>query len=168
MENLRDKFPLQRRKIVKKCINTFITVVVISGFVGTILYFQTGISRPSDNELIATVLTLGIFLWFIFALLLAIVYQILYFKNYSYRSGDGYLSIKKGVFENKEVVLPYDQITDVYVDQDLSDRLFGLYDLHLSTPTAVSLMAEHIDGLNKVDSESLKLYILGKIKSAKS
>lgn len=51
----------------------------------------------------------------------------------------------------------------VYVDQDLFDVLFGLYDVHISTATVTSGAIAHIDGLEKKDAEEIRKLILSKV-----
>jgi len=46
------------------------------------------------------------------------------------------------------------------VDQDLLDRIFGLYDVHLSSATISSGMEAHIDGLEKQAAEGLRNILL--------
>src|SRR4029077_2137664 len=65
-------------------------------------------------------------------------YQRAYIKQYYYNVTDKLLIIRKGVFAQQEITVPFERIQDVYVDQDLFDVLFGLYDVHISTATATS------------------------------
>ena len=46
------------------------------------------------------------------------------------------------------------------MDQDLFDVLFGLYDVHISTPTEQSGLFAHIDGVDKEGSQELRQFIL--------
>ncbi|HEV2917100.1 MAG TPA: PH domain-containing protein [Candidatus Babeliales bacterium] len=77
---------------------------------------------------------------------------------------DGLLVIRKGVFTKKEITVPFERIQDVYIDQDLFDRLFGLYDVHISTATATSNIRAHIDGVEKKIAEEIRALILNKLK----
>ena len=76
---------------------------------------------------------------------------------------DNNIIIRIGVFAKKEITLPFEKITDVYVDQDLLDVIFGLYDVHISTPTFQSSQYAHIDGVDKEGSQKLRKMILEKI-----
>jgi len=51
------------------------------------------------------------------------------------------------------------------VDRDLLDVVFGLYDVHVSTPTFLSGLAAHIDGVNAENAEKLKNIILHMVKA---
>ena len=59
--------------------------------------------------------------------------------------------------------MPINRLQDVYVDQDILDRIFGLYDVHVSSATIISGNLSHIDGLSKKNSESVKNLILSEI-----
>ncbi|MEM0243378.1 MAG: PH domain-containing protein [Candidatus Aenigmatarchaeota archaeon] len=72
--------------------------------------------------------------------------------------------IKKGVFMPRETILSYEKIQNVYVDQDLFDRIFNLYDVHLSTIGRVLQMELHIDGISKETAERLKSFLLGRVR----
>lgn len=84
-------------------------------------------------------------------------------KYYFYELTGKNLTIKKGVFSRNEITLPINRLQDVYVDQDILDRIFGLYDVHVSSATIISGNLSHIDGLNKENSEAIKKLILSGI-----
>ena len=99
-------------------------------------------------------------------------YQRWYFQVYFYDLTDDFIIIKKRVFTPIEITIPYERVQDVYVDQDLIDRIMGLYDVHLSSATISSGIEAHIDGVEKEASDGLRKIILEKvsekIKRAKS
>ncbi len=68
--------------------------------------------------------------------------------------------IRKGVITSRETTLPYTKIQDVYMDQDLLDRIFGLWDVHVSTPTVTSGVEAHLDGVNRKNAVALRDAIL--------
>jgi uncharacterized membrane protein YdbT with pleckstrin-like domain len=76
------------------------------------------------------------------------------------------VTIKKNVFTPTEIHIQYQKIQDVYVDQDIMDRMFGLYDVHIASATVTSGIEAHIDGVNADVAESLKNFILSKIKNS--
>ncbi len=102
-------------------------------------------------------------LLFIIVLVLKYVYEVYYLKYYFFDFGKGTLIIRKGVFSKNEITLPINRLQDVYVDQDILDRIFGLYDVHVSSATMVSGLLSHIDGLNKENAETIKKMLLAKI-----
>ena len=87
-------------------------------------------------------------------------YQKWYFDFYFYDLAADYIVIRKGPITPREITIPYERIQDVYVDQDLFDRFFGLYDVHLSSATASSGMEAHIDGVEKTAADGLRAALL--------
>ena len=152
-----EKYPLEKRKIIKKTVRaTF----------GAFIFF------------IIIPIWLNIFFWNFFTIPLMImdilfiiypfiqwIYQREYYKKYFYDIRTDFLVIKKGVIMPTETVLPYDKLQDVYVDQDLFDRIFSLYDVHVSTATFMSVIQAHIDGVNNQNSQALREMILKSIRS---
>jgi len=104
--------------------------------------------------------TLGIFGLMFFILLVVYLYQRWYYAVYFYDLTPDYIVIKKGPITPQEITIPYERIQDVYVDQDLLDRIFGLYDVHLSSATISSGMAAHIDGVEKPAADGLRAMLL--------
>ena len=93
--------------------------------------------------------TIGIFGLLFTIVLLTYFYQLWYYNVYFYDLTPDYIVIKKGPITPHEITIPYERIQDVYVDQDILDRIFGLYDVHLSSATVSSGEAAHIDGFRK-------------------
>ena len=109
----------------------------------------------------------GVFLIFVLLFVAFIVleyeYQVCYMKSYFYDLIRANLVVRKGVFSTNEITLPINRLQDVYVDQDVLDRIFGLYDVHVSSATMISARLSHIDGLNKENAEAIKNLILSAI-----
>jgi uncharacterized membrane protein YdbT with pleckstrin-like domain len=110
------------------------------------------------------IITFYIGIVFIFVIV-KYVYEVFYMKSYFYDLVNDYLIIRKGVFQKNEITLPVNRIQDVYVDQDIFDRIFGLYDVHVSSATIISAHLSHIDGVNKENAQALKNLIISKIHS---
>src|SRR3989338_8443619 len=87
-------------------------------------------------------------------------YENQYYKTYFYDIQQEFLNIKKGVITPREAIFPYEKLKDVYVDQDILDRIFNLWDVHVSTATAYSGMEAHIDGVSEENGKMLKDLIL--------
>ena len=64
-----------------------------------------------------------------------------------------------------ETILPFEKLQDVYLDQDLFDKVFGLWDLHVSTATFMSGYHAHIDGVTITNGEEMREMLMDKIKS---
>ena len=96
-------------------------------------------------------------------LLLSAWYIKTYIKKYYYTAEEYFITIRKGVFTTAEIHIQREKIQDVYVDQDIVDRIMGLYDVHVASTTSASSIEAHIDGLDKQSAEGLKQYLLDKI-----
>ncbi|HSR89551.1 MAG TPA: PH domain-containing protein [Candidatus Udaeobacter sp.] len=119
---------------------------------------EIGLSQLLDKYIFGALLGL---------LVLLIIYGLYisaYIKRYYYDSTD-FITIKKGVFTPTEIHVQYKKIQDVYVDQDLLDRFFGIYDVHIASATYTSGIEAHIDGVDTQTAEALKNYILAKIQN---
>ena len=93
-------------------------------------------------------------------------YQQLYFKKYYYNIKPNLMIIRKGVWAPQEIRIPYSKIQNVYVDRDLLDVVFGLYDVHLATADSASNLYAHVDGLNEENAIKLRDMLLKKIEEA--
>lgn len=162
MTSLREQYPLESTKPLKKTIESsmgyLFLAIFLSVFMGVINGSLTGYVKFHY-------IVISIFLIMIIALTLKYIYEIFYMKFYIYDANKDILAIKKGVFSRNEINLPFKRLQDVYVDQDILDRILGLYDLHVSSATMLSGYLSHIDGLNKENSEALKNLILKRIHS---
>jgi membrane protein YdbS with pleckstrin-like domain len=179
---LRERLPVQRRKIIKKCMGAWVGLAILCGIASAFVLFGLfGFIREmawgmlADSSLrgsLEAVLHYGwviLVAWFCFWGLVAgwmPFYEYLYLREYFYDANDQNVTIRKGVWARKEITLPFSKITDVYVDQDVFDALFGLYDVHISTPTESSGLFAHIDGVNKEDGITLKELLLERVNSA--
>ncbi|MEM5882503.1 MAG: PH domain-containing protein [Candidatus Aenigmatarchaeota archaeon] len=175
-----EKYPLEKRKIIKKTIKATFSLYVLSFIlfsIGSSWYHFINKENyeffPIINFLLYPFFEFLNFLYEIkiyLIILLAIypifkfLYEVEYFKTYFYDVREDFLIIKKGVFMPRETILSYEKIQDVYVYQDLFDRVFKLYDVHLSTIGCVSQMELHIDGVSKETAERLKSFLLGRVK----
>lgn len=164
MVTLVEQYPLDAKKPIKKTIagvfGTAIFVIILGIF--TFVYFVNEQDKLSNLDLS------GIFYLFISLLLIFFVvkyvYEIFYLKYYFYNATKTELIIRKGVFSRNEIILPFNRIQDIYVDQDILDRIFGLYDVHVSSATMASAFLSHIDGVNKTNAEELKKFLLKKVR----
>jgi uncharacterized membrane protein YdbT with pleckstrin-like domain len=166
MTTLRVSIPLRKRKILKK---------LLSSTAGSILPWAVALLlalaffRIDATKLPPALATHRQELWTVWLMLATVVllwgpvYQLLYFIRYFYDIQGNNIVIRKGILAQREITLPFSRITDVYVDQDLLDVLFGLYDVHISTPTQQSGLFAHIDGVNRAGSVRLRQMILDAI-----
>jgi putative membrane protein len=143
--------PLSKKKITKKVLQLspliFLIFIVITAplFAIGILSDFTKLWWLSVLSVFPTILT---FL-FIF------IYQYYYYKKYFYDFGDDQAEIRKGVISRSTGFVRYARIQNIYVDQDILDRMLGLYDVHYETAGETSIKYSHVDGLNKFNSDRL-------------
>lgn len=103
--------------------------------------------------------------------------------NFHYSLDDKFFKIKEGVFSKKQRNLPYGVIQNVFLKQDLFDRIFGLATLRIENAVSSKISRKelfnsrakndsvgssgnsiNIPGLKKQNAEILKNLILQKIK----
>jgi membrane protein YdbS with pleckstrin-like domain len=157
---------LEKRKIIKKSLLNFFNYFALLLFFG-LMFLAPILEFLGEEVTFSTFIKyalIGIAILFVVTFSLAIIYQIFYFRSYFYNFTKDGLVIKKGVFSRVEITVPYKKIQNVYVDQDLFDIIFKLYDVHVETAGLGSGIPAHIDGVNKENSEILKKQILAKCK----
>lgn len=162
----REKYPLSTKKVLKKTLTGVIGVFLLLGFILVILGLIVPALIGKKDELVASIFgvafVLGI-VGFVIVALLEYLYQRWYYAVYYYDLQEDSLSIKKGPILPSEITIPYVRIQDVYVDQDILDRVFGLYDVHVSSATISSGLQAHIDGVEKPAADGLRQELLEKI-----
>lgn len=158
---LRGKYPLEQTKPLKKTIegvsSYFLILAIVGGFTLSMFipdFVETDTGFPF---LTATSVLIGVM---VLLSLLKYIYETFYLKYYFYDLIGKNLVIKKGVFSKNEITLPLTRLQDVYLDQDILDRIFGLYDVHVSSATTISGNLSHIDGLNQENAQTIKKLIL--------
>lgn len=166
---LKNNYPLSPRKFKKKMVEKVIGLGILSGFIGASVWailsgFDQNFANP--KSIIAGVAAAVAS----FVVLMGVygVYVHYYIKTYFYADEDDFITIRKGPITPAEIHVQYAKIQDVYVDQDLLDRLFGIYDVHISSATYSSGIEAHIDGVSKESAEGLKNLFLNKIKNGSS
>ncbi|HEC94243.1 MAG TPA: PH domain-containing protein [Candidatus Kaiserbacteria bacterium] len=147
--NTREQFPLSTRKILKK--------TIANSLIWAILLFIVFVVTSLAGMEILSVITLALMFIMIFLIYL---YQSWYFAVYFYDLTQDYIVIKKGPITPQEITIPYERVQDVYVDQDLLDRILRIYDVHLSSATVSSGMEAHIDGVEKPAADGLRAILL--------
>lgn len=150
----RDKYPLSTRKIIKKSLGSWIGLFVIGGIVATI----SGVISESFGPVVPIMFVVFLLM------VLSYFYQKWYFAVYYYDLTEDYIVIRKHPITPHEINVPYERIQDIYMDQDIWDRIFRIYDVHISSATFSSGMVAHIDGLAKEHAEGLKNEMLSIVK----
>jgi membrane protein YdbS with pleckstrin-like domain len=161
MSSTREKFPLSTKKIIKKTlVNSMALLVLLIIFL--IASVAIGAAEHGANT---AMIGLGFIIVPIILVVIMLIYfyQKWYFAVYYYDLTDDLITIKKGPITPTEINIPYVRVQDVYVDQDLLDRFFGLYDVHLSSATVSSGMEAHIDGVEKTAADGLRNLLLSTV-----
>lgn len=92
--------------------------------------------------------------------LATMVYQIKLIRSYEYELDAGNLIISKGIVLRERGCFPLARITDIYLDHTFLDLIFGIYTLHVFTPSAVSGNFAKIDGLTGVVGAMLQTHLI--------
>jgi len=162
--DLRERFPLQSVKILKKSISTTVLVTIASAIIiATSSFLATTI--PDLDFLLNPILQDFLIILPAAVFFLKLFYEAAYFRNYDYSDNGEILVFRKGVFTIKDVTVSYEKIQNVFVDRDVFDRIFGLYDVHLSTVGMISQMQLHVDGINERDAGGLRDFFLSRVKA---
>ncbi len=155
----REQFPLSTKKVLKKTVaGTLIWAILLLIIYGISAFFLISSSQSMGGYL--GIVTFGVFGFFFLIVVLIYLYQLWYYNVYFYDLTPDYVVIKKGPITPREITIPYERVQDVYVDQDLLDRILGLYDVHLSSATISSGMEAHIDGVEKPAADGLRAMLL--------
>lgn len=162
------QYPLSPKKFWKKLIEksvNFLFMGFVLGFSVALVGFINGAATGSYADMQLYII-LGIVTLIVVTTASAAIYGIyvrVYIKKYYYDCSDQFITIKKRVFTPTEIHVQYQKIQDVYVDQDLLDRMIGIYDVHIASATVSSGIEAHIDGVSCETAESIKDYLLNKI-----
>lgn len=151
----REKYPLSTKKILKKTIGYSLIWILVLSFV--MVPASIFLSEATDSFVLPVLVYIAVMG---LTILLTYLYELWYFKVYFYDLTSDFIVIRKGPITPREITIPYERVQDVYVDQDIIDRFFGLYDVHLSSATISSGMAAHIDGVVKNNADGLRNELL--------
>lgn len=167
--SLQDQYPLSSRKFWKKIIEK--TPLWLALFAGLGVFFVLGVGMFMYGNVDGALerwktLAFASMLTWVVSIAMYAVYVKIYIRQYYYDANESFVTIKKGVFAPTEIHVQYQKIQDVYVDQDILDRIMGLYDVHIASATISSGIEAHIDGVNFASSEGLKHLLLDKIQVA--
>src|SRR3989344_4074811 len=165
LSKTREQFPLSVKKIYKKTfVNSIVWVIILLIAFAFVIYAKSVTETTVNNGFYNIV---SMFLLTLLFIIIAInyLYQLWYFNVYYYDLTSDYIIIKKGPITPREINIPYERIQDIYVDQDIFDRIFGIYDVHLSSATISSGMEAHIDGVEKPASEGLRNLLLNTVQN---
>lgn len=156
--------PLSSRKFWKKIFEKVLQIVAF--FVIGLIYVNFAEDAQLREESFL-VIKFGVIAVMLIGAIYAIYVRV-YIARYYYNCDGAFITIKKGVFAPTEIHVQYQKIQDVYVDQDIIDRIMGLYDVHIASATITSGIEAHIDGVEFDAAERIKNFLLGKIQGGNS
>jgi|GEM_PF-1959576 len=163
--------PLEPRKVIKKSIGSIIAyLIVILIIIGAFSFIKSQDTIVGDisNFSIYSKIIGWTWISYIIIIFINIFYQYLYYKFYYYNFQEDSAEIKKGVVSQATGHVNYPRIQNIYLDQDILDRIMGLYDVHYETAGESSAFYSHVDGLNKVNADKLVQFLLAKAKNTPS
>jgi len=167
-------YPIQRRWIVKSILNFVLSVIFLTAMV-----WVSRFDPSSDIDA-----AIGLYIPFIIiAAIIRVLYVVLRRATFHYAVEEQFLTLRQGIIAKEQRHVPYGVIQNIYIKQDLFDRLFKLAFLTVETAsqgagkTAVPNKQRpqiesvgftgntlSIPGLAKDDAETLKVIILQKMK----
>lgn len=146
------QYPLSPRKFWKKIIEKIVLWFILFWVMGFLTFLAV---QSLVLAFVPTVIIIGLYAGYVSA----------YIARYYYDANESFITIKKGVFAPAEIHIQYAKFQDVYVDQDILDRIMGLYDVHIASATITSGIEAHIDGVGAVAAEGLKTFLLQKLQN---
>ena len=159
--------PLEPRKVIKKSIGRILGYLISGGIIIALMSLTrlgTDATQIDLNQFLGWA-QLAIFGLIVLGSIINIIYQYLYYKFYYYNFGEDSGEIRKGVVAQATGHVYYNRIQNIFVDQDIWDRIFGLYDVHYETAGDSSGFYSHVDGLNKENSQKLLQFLIEKAKN---
>lgn len=166
-----NNLPLSSYKPVKKSLPGIITIMIF--WIGYLLLRRLFISTVTGAGPI-TDSTAVLIIWMnwianlgaLFLIIGICIFEYLYYKFYYYSFRENNAEIKKGVISSATGHVRYERLQNIYVDQDIWDRIFGLYDVHYETAGETSGFYSHVDGLNKENSDKLVKFLNDQINNS--
>ena len=163
---LQQQFPLSPKKYWKKMIDKLLVFYILEITIAVFYLIAISLINNPDLSVVLLVILIAGILFLIVLTPFYSWYIKVYIKRYYYDGEEHFITIKKGVFAPTEIHVQWQKIQDVYVDQDILDRVMGLYDVHIASATASSGIEAHIDGVDQAAAEGLKQFLLTKVSGA--
>ncbi|MDP3900279.1 MAG: PH domain-containing protein [bacterium] len=156
--------PLSKRKIIKKTLSSWV-VYPLAGSLFILLPFIFFVEYLIGDAGQKLGIDLYFYLFFVIITPSVLIffggwfYQYLYYKYYYYNFESEKAEISKGVISRATGHVQYSRIQNIFVDQDILDRIFGLYDVHYETAGEKSGFYSHVDGLNRENADKLVAFL---------
>ena len=154
--NLRKLYPISHRWPLLRSIHTLAIFVFSTILISVVDYHFVSVM---ENELTRNTLHFAFVVIFLVTLL-AWLGRWLIFEielwHYDYKVDHGHFFLSKGIFLKHKGSFPLSRITDIYTDRSVLDFIFGLWNVHVSTPTSSSGEFAHICGLTEKNAVTLQ------------
>ncbi len=160
--------PLSQKIILKKIICKAPFLILGSFFISFAIFVTViFIAYMNEFQLLGgwamILFPLSLLILPLFSLFIYYLYIRKYLSLYFYDISNDYMTIQKGVFTSHQVHISFDKVVDIYINQDLIDKLFGIYDIHLMASPFSSLEDAHVDGVSKETAEKIKVRLLDRV-----
>ena len=128
------KIPIGLVLLIVALVAAFVRMSIIQGITDSMKLAGTvsNGTLASISSAVSSVI-LGLFLVSIMVILVSIIIALLEYRNYAFTFEEFDLKMRRGIFDRREVSLPYRQIQDVDIERDVSHQLLGLSKLVLMT-----------------------------------
>jgi len=122
---------IDRMHVRKEMVKTLITSFLIcGGFFGMAFILLREENAPSWGF---TILYIGITGIFVLLNMLVYLYEMLFWKSFTYRISSQYIRIHSGVFTKSKTTIPFSRIQNINIAQGVFDRIFGLHTVKIET-----------------------------------
>ena len=119
-------YPVQGLWIIKSIIRSLIVFIIIAVF----FYWSSGYENSSLWESLSKDPELQIYFWiYIAAVPFSLILAILRRATFHYSIEPQFLTLRQGILSRQQRHIPYGVIQNLFVKQDLFDRIFGLASL---------------------------------------
>lgn len=119
-------YPVQGLWILKSIIRSLIVFVII----GVFFYWSSGYENLSLWESLSKDPELQIYFWiYIAAIPFSLIMAILRRATFHYSIESQFLTLRQGILSRQQRHIPYGVVQNLFVKQDLFDRIFGLASL---------------------------------------
>jgi uncharacterized membrane protein YdbT with pleckstrin-like domain len=91
------------------------------------------------------------------------VYEILYYLFFFYNFGERNIEIREGVISRRTNIIHYEKIHNIFIDQDILDRVLGIYNVHFETTGDSPAIFTRIGGLSHSNADRLVVFLKSKV-----
>ncbi|MBU2578691.1 PH domain-containing protein [Patescibacteria group bacterium] len=120
------KYPIQKMWILKSAIRVIIYSIPV---VAVILFFLLIIVFSGKNNAVAMFLLFFLLIFIPIVIGIGAIFSFLLRLTFHYSVEDNFLTLNQGILSRQQRHIPYGVIQNLFIRQDLLDRIFGLASL---------------------------------------